>query len=305
MKSRKLLTILLLAAVSLTAGAQRVTDKLTRGLVAIPSNDKDGVDGSYGTYSAGMFVSWRKLPAEYFDTKYNLYRNGTKVNSEPLSVCNYQDASGTATSTYKVVPVVRGTERPDPTSVEVKPWPHMYWDIPVKPVVNRNGADVNSQYSLNDCSVADVDGDGEMEFVVKRRNDKGLNVAGNTTTFNLHECYKMDGTRLWWIDMGPNMMAGPDEQFDLILYDWDCDGKAEALMRGADNMIIHTATGKTIKIGNMNYYAPRDEYTHQVLSICCISMARLVSLTDGMALRTGHQWPSRCLALRPVRLLIL
>lgn len=263
MKLKHLFTFLLLAAVSLTAGAQRVTDKLTRGLVAIPSNDKDGVDGSYGTYSAGMFVSWRKLPAEYFDTKYNLYRNGTKVNSEPLSVCNYQDASGTATSTYKVVPVVRGTERPDPTSVEVKPWPHMYWDIPVKPVVNRNGVDVNAQYSLNDCSVADVDGDGEMEFVVKRRNDSGLNVAGNTTTFNLHECYKMDGTRLWWIDMGPNMMAGPDEQFDLILYDWDCDGKAEALMRGADNMIIHTATGKTIKIGNMNYYAPRDEYTHQ------------------------------------------
>ena len=263
MKSRKLLTILLLAAVSLTAGAQRVTDKLTRGLVAIPSNDKDGVDGSYGTYSAGMFVSWRKLPAEYFDTKYNLYRNGTKVNSEPLSVCNYQDASGTATSTYKVVPVVKGVERPDPTSVEVKPWPHMYWDIPVKPVVNRNGVDVNAQYSLNDCSVADVDGDGEMEFVVKRRNDSGLRDEGNTTTFNLHECYKMDGTRLWWIDMGPNMMAGPDEQFDLILYDWDCDGKAEALMRGADNMIIHTATGKTIKIGDMNYYAPRDEYTHQ------------------------------------------
>lgn len=263
MKLRKLLTILLLAAVSLTAGAQRVTDKLTRGLVAIPSNDKDGVDGVYGTYSAGMFVSWRKLPAEYFDTKYNLYRNGTKLNSEPLSVCNYQDASGTATSTYKVVPVVKGVERTDPAPVEVKPWPHMYWDISVKPVVNRNGDDVNDQYSLNDCSVADVDGDGEMEFVVKRRNDRGLNVAGNTTTFNLHECYKMDGTRLWWIDMGPNMMSGPDEQFDLILYDWDCDGKAEALMRGADNMIIHTATGKTIKIGNMNYYAPRDEYTHQ------------------------------------------
>lgn len=263
MKSRKLLTILLLAAFTLTAGAQRVTDKLTRGLVAIPSSDQDGVDKNYGTYSAGMFVSWRKLPSEYFDTKYNLYRNGSKINSEPLSVCNYQDASGTASSTYKVVPVVRGTERTDLASAEVTPWPHMYWDIPVKPVVNRNGVDVDAQYSLNDCSVADVDGDGEMEFVVKRRNDSGLNVAGNTTTFNLHECYKMDGTRLWWIDMGPNMMAGPDEQFDLILYDWDCDGKAEALMRGADNMIIHTATGKTIKIGDMNYYAPRDEYTRE------------------------------------------
>ena len=57
-------------------------------------------------------------------------------------------------------------------------------------------------------------------------------------------------------------MSGPDEQFDLILYDWDGDGKAEALMRGADNMIIHTATGKEIKIGNMTagFGTARPEY---------------------------------------------
>jgi hypothetical protein len=137
-------------------------------------------------------------------------------------------------------------------AAECNPWNHQYWEIPVKPVVNRNGATVEA-YSLNDCSVADVDGDGQMEFVVKRRNDSGnLRLASNKTDFNLHECYKMDGTRLWWIDMGPNLMSGPDEQFDLVLYDWDQDGKAEGIMRGSDNMIIHTATGKTIKIGNMS-----------------------------------------------------
>ena len=245
------------------AHAQRFTDKLTRGLVAIPQGDKTGQDDRYGVSGSGIYVSWRKLPTEYFDTQYNLYRNGTKINSQPLSVSNYQDNSGSKSSTYKVIPVIRGEERQDLASEEVKPWEHQYWDIAVKPVVNRTGATVTSQYSLNDCSVADVDGDGQMEIVVKRRNDSGLNTEGNTTTFNLHECYKMDGTRLWWIDMGPNLMAGPDEQFDLILYDWDQDGKAEALMRGADNMIIHTASGKEIKIGNMNYYAPRDEYTKE------------------------------------------
>lgn len=261
MRAKQLLTMLLFAGVTLTASAQRVTDKLPRGLVAIPQGDKTGQDSRYGMSGSGIFVSWRKLPSEYFDTQYNLYRDGAKV-AEAIDVTNYQDNNGTSSSKYKVVPVINGTERNDLASEEVTPWEHQYWDINVQNVINRNGADVTSGYTLNDCSVADVDGDGQMEFVVKRRNDSGnLNTEGNKTDFNLHECYKMDGTRLWWIDMGPNLMAGPDEQFDLILYDWDGDGKAEALMRGADNMIIHTATGKTINIGNMNYYAPRYEYT--------------------------------------------
>ena len=270
MKFKKyLLASAVLALFSTSVTAQRVTDQLSRGLVAIPQGDKTGQDSRYGTTGSGIFVTWRILPSEYYDTKYNVYRDGTKVASD-LTVSNYQDNSGAKTSVYKVVPVIKGTERND-LAAECKPWDHQFWSISVKPVLNRKGVDVTNgysqtdgKYSLNDCSVADVDGDGEMEFVVKRRNDIGnLNTSGNTTDFNLHECYKMDGTRLWWIDMGPNMMSGPDEQFDLILYDWDQDGKAEAVMRGADNMIIHTATGKTIRIGDMSYCAPRDEYTHQ------------------------------------------
>ncbi|MCR4915535.1 MAG: autotransporter-associated beta strand repeat-containing protein [Prevotella sp.] len=262
MMKKILLAALLGMTVLMPVQAQRVTDKLNRGLVAIPQGDKTGQDSRYGTTGSGIFVTWRILATEYYDTKYNLYRDGTKVNAQPLSVSNYQDNSGTRTSSYVVVPVIKGQERQDLKSDPVKPWQHQYWDIPVKPVLNRNGLDVTAGYSLNDVSVADVDGDGEMEFVVKRRNDSGnLLNSNNRTDFNRHECYKMDGTLLWYIDMGPNLMSGPDEQFDLILYDWDEDGCAEALMRGADNMIIHTATGRDIKIGNMSYYAPRAEYT--------------------------------------------
>ena len=249
-----------MAVVAVNAHAQRIADNLSRGLVAIPQGDKTGQDDRYGVSGTGIFVSWRILPTEYYDTKYNLYRGTEKIASN-LTVSNYQDNSGSKTSTYKVVPVIRGTERTD-LAASCTPWDHQYWEISVAAVTNRNGDDVTSGYSLNDCSVADVDGDGQMEFVVKRRNDSGnLRESTNKTDFNRHECYKMDGTLLWSIDMGPNLMAGPDEQFDLILYDWDQDGKAEALMRGADNMIIHTATKGDIQIGNMNYYAPRDEYT--------------------------------------------
>lgn len=257
---RRLLLVLLLGLMTIGASAQRVIDKLDRGLVAVPQGDKTGQDSRFGMTGSGIFVSWRILPTEYYDTKYNLYRGSTKIASD-LTVSNYQDNSGTKSSIYKVVPVVKGVEKME-LAAECNPWNHQYWEIPVKPVVNRNGATVEA-YSLNDCSVADVDGDGQMEFVVKRRNDSGnLRLASNKTDFNLHECYKMDGTRLWWIDMGPNLMSGPDEQFDLVLYDWDQDGKAEGIMRGADNMIIHTATGKTIKIGNMSagFGSDRPEY---------------------------------------------
>ena len=52
-----------------TAQAQRVADKLSRGLVAIPQGDKTGQDSRYGTTGTGNFVSWRKLATDYYDTK--------------------------------------------------------------------------------------------------------------------------------------------------------------------------------------------------------------------------------------------
>ena len=247
------------AATACGLQAQRVTDIVDRGLVAVPS-------------SSGYLVSWRIMGEEYYDTKYNLYRNGTKIATN-LTKSNFLDTGGSSSATYQVEPVVRGTAQEKSKAVQA--WANQYFEVKVQPVVNRagktignattNGTDNNpAGYTLNDVSMADVDGDGVTEFIVKRNNDSGNRLAtDNKTDFNLYECYKMDGTRLWWIDLGPNLNAGPDEQWDMIGYDWDRDGRAEVIMRGADNMIIHTATGKTINVGNMDYYAPRDEYTHQ------------------------------------------
>jgi autotransporter-associated beta strand protein len=260
MKKTFLLAFMALTAVG--AHAQRVTDKLDRGIVALPSG-------------SGMFVSWRKFGEEYYDTRYNLYRNGQKIASN-LEVSNYQDTGGNNSATYQVEAVVRGNAQQ--LSAEAKAWANTYFDVKMKPVVNRagntlgnsvagntSGADTSTPgYQLNDVSLADVDGDGVSEFIVKRNNGTGnLRSASNNTDFNLYECYKLDGTRLWWIDLGPNLMAGADEQWDLIGYDWDQDGKAECVMRGADNMIIHTATGKTINIGDMKAGLgyDRPEYT--------------------------------------------
>src|SRR5574344_3072947 len=241
------LTFLLVVS-ALMGFAQRFTDKIDRGIVAVP--------GAQG----GNLVSWRVLGEEYYDVTYNLYCNGALL-AKNLEASNYSHSGGTSSSRYHVVPVVKGNEATNLKSKEITRWENGYFDIEMAPVVDRNGSDVTSQYVLNDVSLGDVDGDGVVEFLVKRNYAGDIRNASNTTRFHHYECYTLDGRRLWWIDLGPNLMAGPDEQWDLVTFDWDMDGKAECLMRGADNMIIHAADGTVIKVGNMNYVAPRDEYT--------------------------------------------
>lgn len=227
-----------MAVLAATAGvfAQRTTDKLDRGLVAVPSNS-----------GGGYLVSWRIFGEEYYDTEYNLYRDGVKINSAPLSVSNYQDAGGTGQSTYQVAPVVRGVEQEK--CAPVRGWGQQYMEIPVAAVTDRNGADASADYTLNDVSLADLDGDGISEFIVKRA-CRVVTDVNQKARFHQLDCYDHKGNRLWWIDLGPNMLAGADEQWDAVAYDWDGDGKAEVLMRGQDNMIIHHADGTVTPIGS-------------------------------------------------------
>ena len=241
MKKLFLLTAAMLLT-TLSAMAQRQTDILDRGLVAVPGR------------SGGNFVSWRIFGEEYYGYTYNLYRGTTKIASN-LSVSNFNDTSGNANSTYQVEVLYRG--EPVGRSESVKAWSAQYKQFAVATVVNRNGVDVTAQYNINDIALADLTGDGVAEFIVKRNNgadndDSGVYPVSNTTTFNHLEVYNQQGERLWWIDLGPNMVSGPDEQYDAVGYDWDQDGAAEVLMRGADNMIIHHPDGSVTNIGNMS-----------------------------------------------------
>ena len=76
---------LLLVLTAVPVLGQRMTDQLDRGLVAVQTE-------------GGVYCSWRVLAEEYYDVTYNLYRDGVKVNQEPLKVSNYPDTAGTAES---------------------------------------------------------------------------------------------------------------------------------------------------------------------------------------------------------------
>ena len=64
-------------------------------------------------------------------------------------------------------------------------------------------------YSANDASVGDLDGDGRYEIILKwdPSNAKDNSQAGCTGNVYL-DAYKLTGTRLWRIDLGPNIRAG-------------------------------------------------------------------------------------------------
>ena len=233
---KRLITLCLTCLVALGASAQRSTDKISRGLVAV----KKG---------SSVFCSWRIFGEEYYDTKYNIYRDGVKLNATPLSVSNYTDNGGTVNNKYTVEAVVRGVVQGqcDP----VTPWANNYLDIKLQPVVSRSGQTITSYYEPNDVSVADLDGDGVVEILLKRRNNNDANslYAESSTSYDIFEAYKLDGTRLWWIDCGPNMVSGSSVEVNIVAYDWDGDGKAEVVLRGADDMVIHKADGTTQTIG--------------------------------------------------------
>ena len=92
------LLALCLAGSTPSVQAQRAaTPQLDRGLVAVKTSN-------------GVFCSWRIPGSEYYDVQYNIYRNGSKLNSTPLNVSNYTDPSGSSSSTYTVKAVVRGVE---------------------------------------------------------------------------------------------------------------------------------------------------------------------------------------------------
>ena len=105
-----------------------------------------------------------------------------------------------------------------------------------------------------------MDGDGELEILLKYDNidemeqsypKYGPTIGGKATgEYSIFECLKQDGTRLWWVNCGPNMGDFQNNEQNIMAYDWDGDGRAEAVMRAADGTMVHMADGTTFTVGD-------------------------------------------------------
>ncbi len=207
---------------------QRRMDDMGRGLVAVKTDN-------------GVFVSWRWEGTESLNVKYNLYKNGAKLNSEPMSLTNYTDNEGKASDKYSVSAVTDGAE--GERCAEVSVWADGYLEIPLQRPENKplpNG-DTAVDYSPGDAAAADLDGDGEYEIILKwNANTRDAGKGGYTSECIL-DAYELDGTRMWRINMGPNIRSGEhDTQF--MAADFDNDGAAEMAVRTADGTIAGDGT---------------------------------------------------------------
>jgi hypothetical protein len=187
-------------------------ENLDRGLVAVK-------------VTGGVYVGWRMMGYEYTgtdsDTTYNLYKDGTKLASVTDST-NYLDAAGTSTSKYTVSCVLKGVEGPQSASVAV--WAQQYVSIPI--TAPPNGT-LGGTYTANDASPGDLDGDGQLDLVLKWDPSNSQDSSfSNKSDDCIIDGLKINGTRLWRIDLGVNIRAGAHDT-QLSVYDFDGDGKAE------------------------------------------------------------------------------
>lgn len=194
-------------------------EKLGRGVVAVPAS------------GGGQMVGWRLLGTDDDErTTFDVLRDGTAIASGLATATCYVDPSGTAASRYQVVTRVDGV--PTDTTAAVTPWTNRYTTLHL----DRPTA-AGCTYTPNDCSVGDVDGDGEYELFVKwdPSNAKDNSQKGKTGNVFL-DCYRLDGTKLWRIDLGPNIRAGA-HYTQYLVYDFDRDGKAELICKTAPGSV--------------------------------------------------------------------
>lgn len=241
MKTTRSLGAAAMAALALGVSAQNTPkaqmELLDRGLVAVPAQ------------TSGILISWRLLG--YDDASrisFDLLRNGEVLKAGISNCTNYLDGKGTANDQYQIVTRIDGEVVE--TSDAVNPWGQPYMTLQL----NRPAGGSDYSYSPNDCSVGDVDGDGQYEIFVKwdPSNSKDNSQDGITGNVFL-DCYRLDGTQLWRVDLGKNIRAGA-HYTQYLVWDFDGDGRAEMMCKtapgtkdGTDAYVSQAATDTRIQ----------------------------------------------------------
>jgi hypothetical protein len=264
-----LLAYSMVLGVTQASFAQYQMEKLDRGVVAIRTGNNN-------------FISWRWLGTED-DITFNLYRGNTKLNSAPLTVTNYTDNGAASNASYSVRAIVNGVEQA--ASKAVTPWAQNYMSIPLQIPPGGTTPDGGTySYTANDASIADLDGDGTYEIILKwdPTNSKDNSQSGYTGNTYV-DAYKLNSTRMWRIDFGINIRSGA-HYMDFMVYDFDCDGKAEMMARTADG----TKDAKGTRIGTTSDYRSSTGYV--------LSGPEYFSVFNGetgAVMATTNYWPAR------------
>ncbi|WP_375164848.1 rhamnogalacturonan lyase [Arthrobacter sp.] len=194
------------------------------------------------TTEGGVYVGWRMLGLDADSIGFHVYRDGVRITETPITgSTNLLDAEGTGASVYRVTALI--DQREVTVTDEFTPWGEQSLDIPLqRPAGGTTPTGEAYEYEANDASVGDLDGDGEYEIVLKWNPTNAKDNSRSGYTGNVYlDAYKLDGTRLWQIDLGRNIRAGAHyTQFQV--FDYDGDGRAEVAMKTADATVDGAGT---------------------------------------------------------------
>ena len=234
-----------------------ITEKPDRGVVAVRQPD------------GKVFISWRILHDDQRNEPFDIYRNGEKLNKEPLTKNGsffidedplpenavYEVKGGCANghfTLYKNAPIgylpitLQKPEGGKVPTMQAQPRPgRRAWGW-------RDTGEYS--YSANDASVADVDGDGQYEIILKwDPSNAHDNAHDGYTGPTLFDCYRLNGEHLWRINMGRNIRSGA-HYVPFIVYDFDGDGRAELMVKTADG--TRDAAGSVVGDSAADYRNP-------------------------------------------------
>lgn len=288
-----LTTTLMLHSLYTTLYAQTFTERLSRGVVALPAGGTGEIGGN------GNFISWRFLDTDAKGTTFNLLRDGEVIAQGITGATCFTDKEGAPVSRYSVQTIVGGSVTE--TSDEVQVWAQPYLSVPlIRPLDQTMPDGQTCTYTPNDCSAADVDGDGDYEIILKwdPSNSHDNSHAGYTGEVFL-DCYKTEGVLMWRVSLGKNIRAGA-HYTQFMVYDFDGDGKAELICKtapgakdGKGNYVTDAATDSEIK--NADNEADYRGKNGHVLNGA--EYLTVFSGKDGHAIHTIYYNPNRALGV--------
>jgi len=249
-----------------------VNERLDRGVVAVRQPD------------GKVAVSWRVLRSDHKREAFDVYRNGVRLNPQPLTRGGSFFVDDNPPQGEDVIYEVRlahaksTTEAPMGQFTLCSDAPVGY--LPVKIQKPEGGTVGKSEekpskdnrrdnrrgrrqrggmpnnggaytYSANDASVGDVDGDGQYEIILKwEPSNSHDNSHWGYTGSTILDCYRLSGERLWRIDLGRNIRSGA-HYTQFMVYDFDGDGLAEVMAKTADGTV--DGTGQVLGDGKADW----------------------------------------------------
>ncbi len=253
-----------------TALKPRKMERLDRGLIAVRSGTSN-------------YLGWRLFGTDPQDIAFNVYRGSVKVNTFPVTnSTNYVDSSGGIYDIYSIRPVIDGQEQAGSQTANVQT--NAYYSL----AVQQAPGDTDWSYDINDGAAGDLDGDGQYELVIKR-------FSSAYDEHPLIEAYRLDGTFLWRINLGPNLLT--KEEINPIVYDLDSDGFAEVVLRTCEGTTdaAGITIGDTDGDGVTDYrgYGAADEFLDagpEFLSVFDGRSGKEIARTDYIPRVSLSQW---------------